>query len=130
MHVIQGEMHMRKTSRWFIAFVFLAILSGCGRTALNEAKAAGLAARQTAEAAYLTLRVESLLGRVDEPTMEAARRLYTRYAAAQRAYVDALALWEAGGPAQDPAALSENVIALAADLQALAESVRSGGKRE
>ena len=109
--------------RLAVAFA-LAMLAGCGQSALQTAKLAGLASKQTAEAAYLTVRVEYLEGRVDEQTMQKARDLYARYALAQQAYHDAIVLWESGAAQEDPAVLRAQVGALAAALEALASNVK------
>ena len=111
--------------RRLIVVLSLSLLAGCGQSALQQAKLAGLATKQTAETAYLTVRVEYLLGHVDEATMEKARDLYARYALAQQAYHDAVALWESGAAHDDPAALSAQLAALAAQLTALADAVRA-----
>jgi len=92
---------------------------GCAATGLHSAKLVGLTAKQTAESAYLTVRMEYLLGRVDEETMQAARLHYARFQVAQRAYVEALRLWEAGGRPDDLETLKARVTNLAARLQAL-----------
>ena len=104
-----------------LTIAMLLVCAGCGRTALEQAKVVGLAARQTAESAYLTVRVEYLLGHVDEATMAEARRLYTRFRLAQSAYVEALTVWEAGGRPDDLDALKDRIRTLAADLHALAD---------
>ena len=83
----------------------LVLAPGCGRTALERAKVVALTARQTAESAYLTVRIEWELGHVDQATMDRARSLYARFELAQRAYVNALELWERGSPRPDLEAL-------------------------
>ena len=113
---------MRRT----LALVTVVFCTGCGRSALQEARVVGLTAKQTAESAYLTIRVEYLLGHVDEATMEEARMLYARFNLAQSAYVEALKVWEAGGRPADLEALKQRVAALAAALHALEERVDSG----
>ena len=102
-----------------------ALASGCGQTALERAKVVGLTARQTAESAYLTVRVEYELGHVDEATMDRARALYARFVRAQKAYVAAIELWEQGAPPPDLVTLREEVTALAAALHALALEPKS-----
>ena len=102
------------------------LCAGCTTTALHRAKLAGLTAKQTAESAYLTVRMEYLLGRVDEETMQTARRHYARFRVAQRAYVEALRLWEAGGRPDDLEALKQRITALATQLHALRVKAESG----
>ncbi len=97
--------------------------AGCGQTALDRAKVAGLTAKQTAETAYVTVRVEYLRGHVDEGTMGRAAALYEDFRRAQAAYIEILAIWEAGGAPADPAALQNDIASLAAALQAIADDV-------
>jgi len=103
-----------------MALVVVVAAHGCAGSALNRAKTAGLVAKQTAESAYLTVRIEWELGHVSDETMDRARALYVRYVAAQRAYVALLAVWEASNtqPA-DLVAQRERVVALATALHAL-----------
>jgi len=108
---------MRRT----LTIAIVLLCAGCGRSALERAKVVGLAARQTAESAYFTVRVEYLLGHVDEATMAEARRLYARFRLAQSAYVGALKVWEAGGRPDDLDALKNRIRTLAAALHALAD---------
>ena len=116
---------MRKTLCLFgVLFLF-----GCGSSALERAKVVGLTARQTAEAAYLTLRIEYLLGHVDESTMEEARSLYERFRLAQTAYVEALRLWEEGRRPERLEALKVRIETLAARLHRLAEEA-SAARRQ
>ena len=103
----------------------LVLTAGCGQTALQQAKVVGLTAKQTAETAYLTVRIEWALGHVDETTMDRARSLYARFEMAQKAYVAAIELWENGALQPDLATLREEVTALAAALHALALDVKS-----
>jgi hypothetical protein len=108
---------MRRT----LLMVTLVVCVGCGRSALEQAKIVGLTAKQTAESAYLTIRVEYLLGHVDEATMQEARSIYARFRLAQSAYVETLKVWEAGGEPQDLEALKDRIRTLAAALHALAQ---------
>ena len=110
---------MRRT-----ALVFLvAIATGCVGSALQEAKLVGLAARETAEAAYLTIRIEYLLGNVSQETMNQARLLYARYVRAQTAYVEALRIWETRQIPADVEVLKASIVAIAAELRLLADGV-------
>ena len=111
-----------------LAIVILVLCAGCGRSALEQAKIVGLAAKQTAESAYLTIRVEYLLGHVDEATMEQARSHYARFRLAQSAYVEALKVWEAGGEPADLEALKRRVGAIAAGLHAIQADVLNGNR--
>ena len=116
--------------RWTVLIVgvlvaALVLASGCGQTALQQAKVVGLTAKQTAETAYLTVRIEWELGHVDAATMGKARSLYARFELAQKAYVAALELWEGGAPEPDLQTLREEVTVLAAALHALALDARA-----
>jgi len=114
-----------RSRAWMALTLALALVFGCGQTALQRAKVVGLAAKQTAETAYLTVRIEWELGHVDESTMARARSLYARFEVAQKAYVAALELWENGAPEPDLTALRQQVQEIAAVLHALALEVES-----
>lgn len=101
------------------------LVAGCGQTALRQAKVVALTAKQTAETAYLAVRIEWELGHVDQGTMDRARALYAQFEMAQKVYVDALELWENGAPQSNLDALRDQVTALAAALHALALEVKS-----
>jgi hypothetical protein len=101
------------------------LVAGCGQTALQQAKVVALTAKQTAETAYLTVRIEWELGHVDQSTLDRARALYAQFELVQTAYVAALELWEHGAPQSNLEALREQVTALSAALHALALEVKS-----
>jgi len=104
-----------------IVMLLVVCLAGCGQTALKQAKVAGLAAKEAAETAYLTVRIEYLLGHVDDATMARARSLYARFEMAQKAYVAAIQLWEHGAPQPENLdQLRKTVADLAASLHAIA----------
>lgn len=128
--VVDGPLCPRRSLSPVYLFAFLlagialaaCLISGCGQTALDQAKSAGLASKQTAEAAYLTVYTEYLLGHVDEATVDRARVLYARWVLAQSAYVAALRLWETGQSPADLPALKAQITGLAAELHALASN--------
>ncbi len=115
---------MRRVVMVMLAAVLVPV-SGCGQTALQRVKIVGLTAKQTAETAYLTVRIKWELGHVDERTMDRTRSLYARFELAKKAYVAALELWETGAPQPDRETLREQVTLLAAALHALALEVKS-----
>jgi len=116
--------------RWTVLIVgvlvaALILVAGCGQTPLQQAKVVGLTAKQTAETAYLTVRIEWELGHVDDAAMNKARSLYARFEMAQKAYVAAIELWESGAPEPDLQTLRQDVTVLAAALHALALDVKA-----
>ena len=96
------------------------------RTMFDEL--AALAAKETAETAYLTVRVQYLLGRVDEATMLRARELYVSWKLAQEALLSVIAAAETGTPsaAGEIAMLRRRVEVLSAELARMAAEVKTG----
>ena len=130
--------NLRSSAVSFLLVIVLA--AGCVRPTLRDVKLAALAAKETAETAYITIRVQYLLGRVDAATMQRARELYVSWALAQEALLSAIASAETGvasGSGQDIASLRRRVEVFAAELGRLADEAKtegpatrpSGGKR-
>jgi hypothetical protein len=101
------------------------LVAGCGQTALQRAKVVALTAKQTAETAYLTVRIGWELGHVDQATKDRARALYAQFEMVQTAYVNALELWQNGAPQSNLDTLRDQVTAMAAALHALALEAKS-----
>ena len=108
--------------------LIVALAAGCVRPTLRDAKLAALAAKETAETAYLTVRVQYLLGRVDEATMLRARELYVSWKLAQEALLSVIAAAETGTPsaAGEIAMLRRRVEVLSAELARMAAEVKTG----